>query len=297
MPGTLSNSPSVQLGTQSLGTIYPGGSTAFETNSLANPTIVTTVFPHGLSSLDTIFFTASAVSVPLLTVTPQQVVTVITPTTFSVPVNCTTGGTSGTYDCAILSAPVTGVGVPVTVNAGCVMGLRVGDTVTISGSAATPSLNGAQIVTQVSADGRSFQIGAITNVTVAESTTAAHFSKTTFYSDIFDCGSKATWLGINITSVMGHAGGSTKIDILGSFTGNNAGTTAANLEWFNTAYATMAAPQTALFAQLTVSSATTTPYKLAGPGEIAYVPFKYFRLKFSTSADIIITPTINAIRK
>jgi hypothetical protein len=139
MPGTLAQTPQWAPGVLTLGQVYPGGSTAFETNSLANPTVVTTVFPHGLTSLDTIFFTASAVSVPLLTVTPQQIVTVISPTTFSVPVNATTGGTSGTYDCSILSIPATAASVPATVNAGCAMGLRVGDTVTITASGSTPS--------------------------------------------------------------------------------------------------------------------------------------------------------------
>ena len=97
MPGSLPSpvTPLVGPGTFTLGQVYPGGSLAIVSNSLANPTLVTTLCPHGLASGDTIFWTSSAVSVPLLTVTPQQVVTVVSPTTFTIPVNCTTGGTSG----------------------------------------------------------------------------------------------------------------------------------------------------------------------------------------------------------
>src|SRR5437660_271813 len=89
----------------SLGTIYPGGVFQIVANTLANPTVVSTLAPHGLTTGDTVFFTASTTSVPLLTAAPQQVVTVISATTFSVPVNATTAGTAGAFDYAILSTP------------------------------------------------------------------------------------------------------------------------------------------------------------------------------------------------
>ena len=93
MPGTAGLLAAIaERSDASLGTIYPGGTFQIVSNSLANPTVVTTLAPHGLATGDTVFFTASTTSVPALTAAPQQVVTVLTPTTFSVPVNCTTGG-------------------------------------------------------------------------------------------------------------------------------------------------------------------------------------------------------------
>lgn len=64
-------------------------------NSIANPTIVTTPVAHGLTNGDIILISGVATSDP--TINGQQVATVTGPTTFSVPVNVTTGGTGGTF--------------------------------------------------------------------------------------------------------------------------------------------------------------------------------------------------------
>lgn len=61
-------------------------------NTAANPSVVTTATPHGLSSGMTIVISGSN-STPSLN--GSQVVTFISPTTFSVPVNVTIAGTAG----------------------------------------------------------------------------------------------------------------------------------------------------------------------------------------------------------
>lgn len=69
-------------------------------NTLANPTVVTTLsqvgipIPHRLTTGDKVLFSGSN-STP--SINGVQTVTVISPTTFSVPVNVTTGGTTGTF--------------------------------------------------------------------------------------------------------------------------------------------------------------------------------------------------------
>ena len=288
MPGTLGAAlPSFKGGPNSLGQMYPGGVYQIVANTLASPTVVSTVAAHGLATGDTIFWTNSTTSNPALTTTPQTVVTVLSPTTFSlVGINCSTAGTAGAYDYAILSAPVTGVGVPATVNVGTCHGLRVGDTVTIVASGSTPSLDGAQVVTAVPT-ANSFQVGAVTNLTVAASTTAAHYTKTTFYSDAWDTSSGPDFVGLVLTSVIGTTPNTTLCDIQA---------TIDNVNWFNVGYATMAAPQTPLFAQLTITTAVATSYKLIGPGEIAFIPYQRVRLKFTSSTNIIVSAVLNAQR-
>lgn len=61
-------------------------------NTAANPSVVTTTTPHGLASGMTITVSGSN-STPSLN--GSQVVTVISPTTFSVPVNVSVAGTTG----------------------------------------------------------------------------------------------------------------------------------------------------------------------------------------------------------
>lgn len=63
-------------------------------NSVANPSVVTTALPHGLTSGDAVVIAGVSGSTP--TINGFQTATVITPTTFSVPVNVTVGGTGGT---------------------------------------------------------------------------------------------------------------------------------------------------------------------------------------------------------
>ena len=302
MPGSLPSpvTPLVGPGTFTLGQVYPGGSLQIVTNSLANPTLVTTLCPHGLASGDTIFWTASAVSVPLLTVTPQQVVTVVSPTTFTIPVNCTTGGTSGAYDIAILSVPLTAPGVPAVFNCGAATGLRPGDTVTIVATGAVSAvgtIDGVNTVTAVSADGRSFTVGACTNVTTAGSATAGHYSKTTFNSDIYDNRYGRVQGLITFVGVVGTNPTTIKVDIQGSMDYNPfvnaAGTVQGN--WYNVAYAATSAPQTLAVAELTIAGATTTNYKITGPGEPNYLPWRFLRVNFNTSTNLIVTATLSVL--
>ncbi|MEE9359075.1 MAG: hypothetical protein V3U85_01190 [Hyphomicrobium sp.] len=64
-------------------------------NSVANPSVVTTPVPHGLTTGDIILISGETGSTP--TINGERVATVITTTTFSVPVNVTIGGTGGSF--------------------------------------------------------------------------------------------------------------------------------------------------------------------------------------------------------
>ncbi len=64
-------------------------------NTLANPSVVTTPVPHGLTTGDIILIAGNITSSPAIN--GERTVTVISTTTFSVPVNCTTGGTGGSF--------------------------------------------------------------------------------------------------------------------------------------------------------------------------------------------------------
>lgn len=76
---------------------------AITSNSIANPTVVTTA-THNLTSGDTVSITGVATSNP--TINGNRVVTVTGGTTFTVPVNVATGGTGGT--CAVIADGVAG---------------------------------------------------------------------------------------------------------------------------------------------------------------------------------------------
>ena len=290
MPGAsaaLQSPPLIEFRRQSsLGLIYPGGVFQIVSNSIANPTVVTTLAAHGLATGDTVFFTNSTTSSPSLTTTPQQVVTVISPTTFSVPVNVTVAGTAGAFDYAILSTPLTPGAAPL-VNTGTAHGLRVGDTVTIVASGSTPSLDGAQVVTGVPSPTSFNVLTSAAPTTVAGSTTAAHFTKTVFYSDVFDAGDTAGDAAIAITSVIGTAPVTTLCDIQGSID---------YVTWYNVGYATMAAPQTALYAQLTITTATSTIYKILGPNITGSNPWRFLRLHFASNTNILISATLRSER-
>jgi hypothetical protein len=263
---------SVELvGLSGLTGIEPGGSYQIVSGTIAAATVITTAAPHNLKTGDTIFFTASTTSVPALTATPQQVVTVLSPTTFSVPVNCSTGATAGAYDFAIVSIPVAPVP---TVNTTRAHGLRVGDTVTIVASGSTPSLDGAQVVTAVPSP-TSFQIGAVAAITVAGSTTAAHYSKTTFYSDVIDRRRASGGGAVVITSLIGTPPNTCLVDIQGSVDGVN---------WFNVPYALVATPRTFVLTQLTITTSVSTTYLLQ---ELIF--WRFLRLKVGSSTNVRLT--------
>lgn len=71
-------------------------------NTLASPTVVTTADAHGFTTGQAVTIAGNSGSVP--TINGSQVVTVISDTTFSIVVNCSTGGTGGTV---VLTTPVT----------------------------------------------------------------------------------------------------------------------------------------------------------------------------------------------
>jgi hypothetical protein len=285
MPGSTPNpNPIDATFDSSLGTIYPGGTFQIVSGTQASPTVITTLAPHGLSTGDTIFFTASTTANVALTAAPQQVVTVVSPTTFSVAVNDTTAGaTAGAYDLSIVSIPTTPGAAPL-VNVGAAHGFRIGDTVTNTAAGSTPSLDGAQVITAID-DPRSFRVlTSAAPTTVAGSTTAAHVTKTTFYSDVYDRGHQSGGCGLVITSVAGTAPVTTLVDIQGSFDAVN---------YFNTSYATLAAPQTLVVAQLTIVTGTTTNYKLPADDEINGINWRFLRLKFSSSTNIVVSARLH----
>jgi hypothetical protein len=282
---TIQNTPNATL-TGQLG-IRPGGAEALVSGSIATATVITTLAPHGLTTGDTIFFTASTTSNPALTVTPQQVVTVLTGTTFSVPVNCSAGATAGAYDYAITSIPTTPGAAPL-VNVGRDHDLRVGDTVTIVASNSTPSLDGAQVVTEVPST-RSFRVlTSAVPTTGAGSTTAAHYSKTTFYSDVY-IRPQGSAGGISLTSVIGTAPVTNLVDMQASIDGSS---------WFNCIYSAVTTPQTAIAGtQITITTAVTTNYWFpsAWAPAVGGQGWRYFRLKFTSSTNIIMSANIVAV--
>lgn len=66
---------------------------AIVSSSVANPSVITTSAAHGFSTGDTVVISGHSGSTPSLNA--SHVITVITSTTFSVPVNVTAGGTGG----------------------------------------------------------------------------------------------------------------------------------------------------------------------------------------------------------
>lgn len=72
-------------------------------NSAANPSVVTTPVPHGLTTGQVILISGVSTSSP--TINGERTVTVISPTTFSVAVNVVTPGTGGSF---VLASTVAG---------------------------------------------------------------------------------------------------------------------------------------------------------------------------------------------
>jgi hypothetical protein len=79
---------------------------AITSNSIANPTVVTTPNPHGLVTGDVIMISGVSSSSP--TINGERTATKLTDTTFTVPVNVTVGGTGGTF--VRCSSPAGGAG-------------------------------------------------------------------------------------------------------------------------------------------------------------------------------------------
>jgi hypothetical protein len=77
-------------------------SAVIATSSIANPTVITTTLAHGFTSGDTVTIAGHTGSTPAIS--GDYVLTVTGTTTFTVPVNVTTGGTAGTASCLYASA-------------------------------------------------------------------------------------------------------------------------------------------------------------------------------------------------
>jgi hypothetical protein len=63
-------------------------------SSVANPSVITTTVPHGLTTGDTVLISGHTGSTP--SINGEQTATVTSTTTFTIPVNVTVGGTGGT---------------------------------------------------------------------------------------------------------------------------------------------------------------------------------------------------------
>lgn len=78
---------------------------AIATSSVANPSVITTTTPHWLITGDTVTMAGHAGSTP--SINAAHVVTVLSPTTFSIPVNVTVGGAGGTATLTTAVEPIT----------------------------------------------------------------------------------------------------------------------------------------------------------------------------------------------
>jgi hypothetical protein len=277
-PVQIANEP---MGMIDLGTLRPGGAEQIVSGTQASPTEITTLNTHGLTSGDTIFFTASTTANAALTAVPQQVVTVTSTKKFTVPVNCSVAGaTAGAYDYAITSIPTTPGNAPL-VNVGRAHGLRVGDTVTIVASGSTPSLDGAQVVTSVPSATSFRVLTSAAPTTVAGSTTAAHFSKTTYYGTVLDRRANTGGGACVITSTIGTAPPTATVNIQGSADGTN---------WYNVPYALVATPRTFVITALTITTAVATTYLLQ---ELVF--WRYLRLAISSCTNVTLALTATTI--
>ncbi len=71
------------------------GTKTITSSSVANPSVITTSTPHGWRSGDAVTISGHTGATPALN-NNTYVITVLTPTTFTIPVNVTVGGTGGT---------------------------------------------------------------------------------------------------------------------------------------------------------------------------------------------------------
>lgn len=76
-------------------TAVPQRAVPITSSSVANPTTITTPVAHGLTTGDSVLIAGHTGSSP--TINGERVVTVVTATTFTIPVNVTVGGTGGTF--------------------------------------------------------------------------------------------------------------------------------------------------------------------------------------------------------
>lgn len=78
---------------------------AIATSSVANPSVITTATPHYLWTGDTVTIAGHVGSTPAID--GSRVVTVLSPTTFTIPLNVTVAGAGGTVTPTALAEPLT----------------------------------------------------------------------------------------------------------------------------------------------------------------------------------------------
>lgn len=159
--------------------VYKKITSTISSNSIANPTIVTTTAPHNLGSIGLvrkIKISGNTGSSP--DINGNYEATVVSATEFSIPINVTTGGTGGTLvtldDYLSIISNITGtitnigIGNP-TIITSPNHGLVANRYVEITGSNSTPSIDGNYLISLI--DENSFSIPA----TVSISGTSGNF--------------------------------------------------------------------------------------------------------------------------
>jgi hypothetical protein len=263
----------VTPGPYRLGSLGPAGAIAITGNSKAAVTVVTTPLPHGLINGDKVVFAGSN-STPVID--GLRVVTRLTDTTFTVPVDTSgagSAGNAGTFQIAITAISIDAAAAIVT--CGAAHGLRDGDTVSIGGTDSTPVLDGDRVVTILS--DRTFSVPVATTVVG----TVGYFLKKAYTSDIFDRGERSGGGAVVLAATIGGSTHTSKVDIQGSADGIN---------WFNIPYSLVATPRTFVITQLTVATTVTTTYLLQ---ELIF--WRFLWLAFSTSNNIAFNPTVTVV--
>lgn len=125
-----------------------GISGSISSNSVANPTVITTPANHGLQTGQAIVIAGSN-STP--SINGAFNVTVLSDTTFSIPVNVTVAGSAGTW-ATVLSTITANTSAASTVITSTAHGLSTGQQINIKGSTSSPSLNGTWTITVLSAN-------------------------------------------------------------------------------------------------------------------------------------------------
>ncbi len=93
--GVIGFSIPLSVNTRAVGTVIaPPATVAITSSSVADPTLITTTAAHGLATGQIVTIASHAGSTPNINGT--HVVTVVSATTFTIPVNVTVGGTGGT---------------------------------------------------------------------------------------------------------------------------------------------------------------------------------------------------------
>lgn len=174
-------------------------------NSIANPTVLTFATAQGFATGDSVLIAGNITSSPAIN--GAQTITRITSTTFSVPVNVTTGGTGGTVT-ATGTITSNSIANPTVITFSKPQPFATGDTVTIVGNiTSSPSINGSYVVTKLTTTTFSIPVnvttggtgGTVANfVTVAEITKAGPpgFTRNKLETSTHNDGTESYQLGI-----------------------------------------------------------------------------------------------------